>query len=202
MTSTVLIALKGETGAQGAQGVQGVPGPQGATGNATWGGISGTLSAQSDLQTALNNKITVGSESDPQFNNWLSNLSSASLSVSSVSANSFYGDGSGLYNVSGGSSNPQYLYDGSYYYAIDGYNHTANCDYYAGNYSNSAVFSWYNLWLDMYSHDITNVLGIYGYDGMTSYWSINQYGNATFQSLTLGSTSLSEADLILLLALI
>jgi len=52
-----------EVAAQGRQGVQGIQGETGATGatgpagpGSTWGGIAGTLSDQTDLQTALNLK--------------------------------------------------------------------------------------------------------------------------------------------------
>lgn len=47
---------QGLTGADGAQGPQGIQGPTGPAGPSVWGGISGTLSTQTDLQTALNGK--------------------------------------------------------------------------------------------------------------------------------------------------
>jgi collagen triple helix repeat protein len=46
---------KGDTGAQGPQGIQG---PQGPAGVNTWGSLTGTLSNQTDLQTALNGKLS------------------------------------------------------------------------------------------------------------------------------------------------
>lgn len=54
---------KGDTGAQGPQGEAGPQGPQGeqgpagADGASTWGSITGTLSDQTDLQTALDGKF-------------------------------------------------------------------------------------------------------------------------------------------------
>lgn len=45
-------------GAQGIQGIQGIQGPQGPAGINTWGSITGTLSSQTDLQTALNGKYS------------------------------------------------------------------------------------------------------------------------------------------------
>lgn len=63
---------KGDTGEQGPQGIQGIQGlkgdtgdqgPQGETGPAgpaaAWGNITGTLSSQTDLQAALNNKADI-----------------------------------------------------------------------------------------------------------------------------------------------
>jgi hypothetical protein len=52
----------GPTGATGPQGIQGVKGdtgdtgPQGPAGASTWGSLTGTLSSQTDLQSALNGK--------------------------------------------------------------------------------------------------------------------------------------------------
>lgn len=52
-----LISSKGDTGPAGSDGAQGPMGPQGPTGPASaWGTIPGTLSDQTDLQTALNGK--------------------------------------------------------------------------------------------------------------------------------------------------
>jgi len=42
----------------GPQGIQGIQGPQGPAGINTWGSITGTLSNQTDLQTALNGKYS------------------------------------------------------------------------------------------------------------------------------------------------
>lgn len=65
--------VTGPTGSQGIQGIQGVTGPTGsngangatgATGPSVWGGITGTLSTQTDLQAALDlkqNKATSSS---------------------------------------------------------------------------------------------------------------------------------------------
>lgn len=54
----------GADGAQGPQGAQGIQGPQGDAGPqgpaAAWGNITGTLSNQTDLQTALNAKQAAG----------------------------------------------------------------------------------------------------------------------------------------------
>jgi hypothetical protein len=47
----------GETGATGATGPQGPKGDQGDPGINTWGSITGTLSSQTDLQTALDGKF-------------------------------------------------------------------------------------------------------------------------------------------------
>lgn len=53
----------GPAGAQGSQGPQGLvgptgpTGPQGPAGPSVWGGIGGTLSAQTDLAQALNQKL-------------------------------------------------------------------------------------------------------------------------------------------------
>lgn len=205
MSSTLLTALKGEKGDRGDTGPQGAQGPQGPLGNSTWGGVSGNIDDQTDLRNRLNSKVSVGAETDPVFQSWLNNLYSSSISVNTVYGTyfyggTFYGDGSGLYNVGGSSSNPQYIYDSYYYTAIDGPYHTAYSDYYAAG--NSAVFSWHSGYLDMMSHNVSNVLGIYGHDGMGSYWSIGQYGEATFQTLTLGTTTISESQLNSLLSLL
>ena len=57
--------LTGDTGPQGGQGIQGIQGIQGEQGppgaGGTWGAIIGTLSAQTDLQTALDGKQASGS---------------------------------------------------------------------------------------------------------------------------------------------
>ena len=59
--------IQGVPGNDGAQGIQGVPGNDGAQGlqgdpgpAAAWGNITGTLSTQTDLQTALNGKQASG----------------------------------------------------------------------------------------------------------------------------------------------
>lgn len=59
--------IPGNDGAAGSQGIQGVPGNDGATGPqgdpgpaAAWGNITGTLSSQTDLQTALDGKQASG----------------------------------------------------------------------------------------------------------------------------------------------
>ena len=46
----------GVTGSQGPTGSQGIQGSTGVTGPSIWGGISGTLSSQTDLNTALSGK--------------------------------------------------------------------------------------------------------------------------------------------------
>lgn len=54
--------LQGLKGDQGIQGIQGVKGDTGATGpGAAWGTMTGTLSAQTDLQAALNLKANASS---------------------------------------------------------------------------------------------------------------------------------------------
>ncbi|MCP9820672.1 hypothetical protein KBZ18_14385 [Synechococcus sp. Cruz-9H2] len=60
----------GATGATGATGGTGPTGPQGPAGPSVWGGITGTLSTQADLQAALNQKLnasrlTVGTTAPP-----------------------------------------------------------------------------------------------------------------------------------------
>ena len=56
---------QGDQGIQGIQGIQGVEGPQGPQGDpgagGTWGSITGTLSTQADLQSALDGKQASGS---------------------------------------------------------------------------------------------------------------------------------------------
>ena len=52
---------QGVQGIQGIQGIQGVQGPQGVPGPAgvnTWGSITGSISSQTDLQSALNGKYS------------------------------------------------------------------------------------------------------------------------------------------------
>ena len=51
------VGVPGPQGQQGIQGIQGPPGPAGP--GSTWGGIAGTLSDQTDLQTALNAKANL-----------------------------------------------------------------------------------------------------------------------------------------------
>jgi hypothetical protein len=65
LSGTVAGTLSGSVGVpgpQGSQGQQGIQGPQGEPGppgpGSTWGTITGTLSAQTDLQTALNGKYS------------------------------------------------------------------------------------------------------------------------------------------------
>ena len=53
----------GINGATGATGAQGINGATGATGPSVWGGISGTLSTQTDLQSALDLKMNVATPS-------------------------------------------------------------------------------------------------------------------------------------------
>ncbi|MCP9841925.1 hypothetical protein KBY93_15015 [Synechococcus sp. J7-Johnson] len=60
----------GPTGATGATGAAGATGPQGPAGPSVWGGITGSLSTQADLQAALNQKLnasrlTVGTTAPP-----------------------------------------------------------------------------------------------------------------------------------------
>ena len=50
---------KGDTGETGPQGPQGEQGPQGPAGASVWGSITGDLSDQTDLQTALDDKAPV-----------------------------------------------------------------------------------------------------------------------------------------------
>lgn len=81
---------QGEQGIQGIQGIQGPPGndgadgetgpegpqgPPGADGDGPWGSITGTLSDQTDLQTALNGKA----------NTALSNLAAVAVNTSLIS---------------------------------------------------------------------------------------------------------------------
>jgi len=54
-SSAAVFNFQLETGPQGTQGIQG---PQGPAGINTWGSITGTLSNQTDLQTALNGKYS------------------------------------------------------------------------------------------------------------------------------------------------
>ena len=49
------VGVPGPQGIQGIQGIQGPPGPAGP--GSTWGGIAGTLSAQTDLWTELGTKL-------------------------------------------------------------------------------------------------------------------------------------------------
>lgn len=51
----------GSAGATGATGAQGATGPQGPAGPSVWGGITGTISSQVDLQAAFNAKANVSS---------------------------------------------------------------------------------------------------------------------------------------------
>lgn len=51
----------GSTGPQGIQGIQGATGATGPAGPSVWGGITGTLSTQTDLQNALNLKANLAS---------------------------------------------------------------------------------------------------------------------------------------------
>ncbi|PZV04594.1 MAG: hypothetical protein DCF23_05865 [Cyanobium sp.] len=73
--------VAGAQGPAGSQGLQGVPGttgsqgPVGPAGPSLWGGITGSLSSQSDLQAALNlklnaSRLTVGptAPASPQVN--------------------------------------------------------------------------------------------------------------------------------------
>ena len=53
--------LDGSVGVPGPQGPTGPTGPQGPAGPSVWGGITGTLSTQTDLQTALNLKADLAS---------------------------------------------------------------------------------------------------------------------------------------------
>ena len=55
-TLTGSVGVPGPIGPQGIQGIQGPPGPPGVGG--TWGSITGTLSSQTDLQTALDGKYS------------------------------------------------------------------------------------------------------------------------------------------------
>jgi hypothetical protein len=55
------VGVPGPQGEQGIQGIQGPPGPAGP--GSTWGGIAGTLSAQTDLQTALDGKYSTSNPS-------------------------------------------------------------------------------------------------------------------------------------------
>ena len=63
-------SIQGPVGADGAQGPQGPQGPQGDVGPAgpsVWGGISGTLSTQTDLQNALNAKFATPAGTTTQY---------------------------------------------------------------------------------------------------------------------------------------
>ena len=55
-TLTGSVGVPGPVGPTGPQGIQGPPGPPGVGG--TWGSITGTLSSQTDLQTALDGKYS------------------------------------------------------------------------------------------------------------------------------------------------
>jgi hypothetical protein len=48
----------GPQGIQGIQGIQGPAGPTGPTGPSVWGGISGNIYSQLDLQTQFNSKVS------------------------------------------------------------------------------------------------------------------------------------------------
>jgi len=54
----VIPGVQGPAGPAGAEGPEGPEGPPGASGASTWGSITGTLSDQTDLQSALNAKVT------------------------------------------------------------------------------------------------------------------------------------------------
>jgi hypothetical protein len=54
----VIPGIQGPAGPAGAEGPEGPQGPPGASGASTWGSITGTLSDQTDLQSALNAKVT------------------------------------------------------------------------------------------------------------------------------------------------
>lgn len=53
----------GVPGPQGIQGIQGIQGPVGPSGVSSWGGITGTLSNQTDLQSALDGKYSTSNPS-------------------------------------------------------------------------------------------------------------------------------------------
>ena len=57
-SSAAVFNFQLETGPQGTQGIQGIQGIPGPAGINTWGSITGTLSNQTDLQTALNGKYS------------------------------------------------------------------------------------------------------------------------------------------------
>ena len=63
--SWALLSAQGTQGPQGSQGIQGATGPQGIQGStgpagpSVWGVITGTLSTQTDLQSALNSKLDI-----------------------------------------------------------------------------------------------------------------------------------------------
>jgi hypothetical protein len=60
-TLTGSVGVPGPVGPTGPQGIQGPPGPPGVGG--TWGSITGTLSSQTDLQTALDGKYSASNPS-------------------------------------------------------------------------------------------------------------------------------------------
>lgn len=58
---------QGEPGIQGPKGDKGDQGDPGATGASTWGSVTGTLSNQTDLQTALNGKSSTSHNHDAAY---------------------------------------------------------------------------------------------------------------------------------------
>ena len=75
-SSAAVFNFQLETGPQGLQGIQGPVGPAGPAGINTWGSITGTLSNQTDLQTALNAKAPIAS---PTFTGTVTIPSGASI---------------------------------------------------------------------------------------------------------------------------
>ena len=55
---TAPVSLTIELGTPGPQGIQGIQGPAGPSGVSSWGGITGTLSNQTDLQSELDGKYS------------------------------------------------------------------------------------------------------------------------------------------------
>ena len=100
--------LSGSVGVPGPQGEQGIPGPIGPEGppgeGGTWGSIVGTLSNQTDLQTALNGKYSTSNPAGYITSSALSPYLSKADNLASVASVSTARDNLGL----GSLSNPTF----------------------------------------------------------------------------------------------
>ena len=100
----------GPTGPTGATGPAGATGPTGAAGASTWGSITGTLSSQTDLQTALNSKAntshTHASTDVTDFTESTQDIIGASI-IAGTNVVVTYNDGAGTTTIdaSAGSGN-------------------------------------------------------------------------------------------------
>lgn len=70
----------GADGATGPQGPTGATGPQGPAGINTWGSITGTLSSQTDLQSALDAKAS-DTQTDEQISGFIASPSDKSYTI-------------------------------------------------------------------------------------------------------------------------